>query len=281
LILNKKLCIVNLELKVGYMISEKIDCNVIHFYQKVVDKTALIRFTTDFILKIFALFYKKQHDGTMGQESDRIIKSIQAALFVKINQYVKDVQICPDNIIDIKFEKDNAIPIVSLHHDSQKSDVLIDILFKKISWEEINEFRVFMVRYLDYYLTKFHLSEFPGKSSINKVVTDLSYVVQELLQNANAYSYGHYDYELILRHSNDKFYITVSNFAEKDKAQMLINIVNEIKNCEDLNNLVLKYMKSDEKHLGIITSVYNYKISDYNVEYIDDKIIQTQFVMEY
>ncbi|HOV13495.1 MAG TPA: hypothetical protein PK771_04360 [Spirochaetota bacterium] len=263
------------------MISEKIDSNVIHFYQKVVDKTALIRFTSDFILKIFELFYKKQHGGIMGQESERIIKSIQATLYVKINQYVKDLKISSDNIIDIKFEKDNAIPIVSLHHESKKSDILMDIFFKKINWEEINEFRVFMVKYLNYYLTKLYLSKFTDEFSINKIVTDLSYVVQELLQNANAYSYGPYDYELILKHYDNKFHITVSNFAKKDNALMLMNIVNEIKRSENLDDLVISYMKSEDKHLGIITSIFNYKISDYKVEYIDDKIIQTQFIMEY
>lgn len=263
------------------MINEKIDNNVIHLYQKVVDKTALIRFTSDFVLKIFALFYKKQHGGLMGQESGRIIQSIQATLFIKINQYVKDAEISTDNIIDIKFEKDNAIPIVSLHHEKKSSDTLIDVCFKKISWEEINEFRVFMVKYLNYYLTKYYSSQFNDTQSINKVVTDLSYVVQELLQNANAYSYGPYDYELILKHSENKFFITVSNFAQKENADMLLKIVNEIKNTDNLKELIIKYMKSEEKHLGIITSVYNYKVTTYDVEYIDNKIIQTKFVIEY
>ena len=57
------------------MLTEKIDSNVIHFYQKAVDKTALIRFTTDFILKIFELFYKKQYSTNPGLESKRIINS--------------------------------------------------------------------------------------------------------------------------------------------------------------------------------------------------------------
>ena len=113
------------------MISEKLDSNVIHFYQRVVDKTALIRYTTDFILKIFELFYKKQHNGMLGQESERIIKSIQATLFMKINQYIKDLTISSDNVMDIKFEKDNAIPIVSLHHDSKQSNILLDIFSKR------------------------------------------------------------------------------------------------------------------------------------------------------
>ncbi|OHD06598.1 MAG: hypothetical protein A2086_06660 [Spirochaetes bacterium GWD1_27_9] len=263
------------------MLTEKIDSNVIHFYQKAVDKTALIRFTTDFILKIFELFYKKQYSTNPGLESKRIINSIQATLFAKINEYVKDINLSADNIIDIKFEKDNAIPIVSLHHETKKSDTLFNVFFKKINWEEINEFRVFMIKYLKYYLTKYHFSYLPDEHKITKVVTDLSYVVQELLQNANAYSYGSYDYELILKHSGNRFNVIVSNFSDKENAKTLINIVDEIHNTKDLQELIIKYMRSEEKHLGIITSVFNYNVSEYKVNYIDNKIIQAQFMLEY
>jgi hypothetical protein len=42
------------------MITRNIDNNIIHFYQKVIDKRAVIRFTTDFLMRIFGLSYKKQ-----------------------------------------------------------------------------------------------------------------------------------------------------------------------------------------------------------------------------
>lgn len=256
------------------MIAEKIDSSIIHFFQKVLDKTTLIRFTTEFILRIFALFYKKQQDGFLGKESHKIIQSIQGSLFAKINDYVKDINITPNNIIEIKFEKDNSIPSVSLHHNEKISDVLINVFFKKISWDEINEFRVFLIRYLNYYLSKFHSNFFVDNESIKKNVSNVSYVVQEMLQNANAYSYGPYDYELILKYSNNKFNIIVSNFAEEHNYKLLKQIIDEIKAATDLKTLLLKYMLSDEKHLGLISCIFNYDITEYEVKYIDNKIVQ-------
>ncbi|HOJ63206.1 MAG TPA: hypothetical protein PLE45_02185 [Spirochaetota bacterium] len=256
------------------MLTEKIDSNIIHFFQKVLDKTTLIRFTTEFTLRIFALFYKKQHDGFLGKESNKIIQSIQGNLFARINDYVKDINITPNNIIEIKFEKDNAIPSVSLHHDDKISDILINVFFKKISWDEINEFRVFLIRYLNYYLYKFHSDFFTNEEAIKKNVSNVAYVVQEMLQNANAYSYGPYDYELILRYSNNKFYITVSNFAKENNYILLKQILDEIRNATDLKTLLLKYMLSEEKHLGLITCIFNYDITDYNLKYIDNKIVE-------
>ena len=45
------------------MLGKESQNNIIHFYQRVIDKTTLIRFTTDFTLKIFELFYKKQAES--------------------------------------------------------------------------------------------------------------------------------------------------------------------------------------------------------------------------
>lgn len=262
------------------MINEKVDSNIIHFYQKVLDKTTLIRFTTDFTLRIFALFYRKQHDGLLGRESNKIIQSIQATLFARINDYIKDINISPNNIIEIKFEKDNAIPSVSLHHEEKESDTLLNVFFKKISWDEINEFRVFLVRYLQYYLSKFHSSFFKTEEQIKKNVSNLSYIIQELLQNANAYSYGPYDYELVLKYSRNKFYITVSNFANENNIRILKTIIDEIKSTKDMQTLLLKYMLSEDKHLGIITCIFNYKITDFNFSYIDNKIAQINLTID-
>ena len=263
------------------MISEKIDNNIIHFYQKVIDKTVLIRYTTDFILKIFAMFYKKQNGNDLADSSIKMIKSIQASLFSKINEFVNNAELTNDNIIDIRFEKDSLVPLFKLYHENSKNDVLFNIFFKKISWDEINEFRLFLVKFLHYYLLKYNQNTVKSNEHLDKIVSDLSYVVQELLQNANAYSFGQFEYELVLNHSNNKFVITVYNFAEEKNVKVLFNIFDELKNEENKNNLILKYMLAEDKHLGLITSIFNYNISNFNAEYIDNKIVKIQFEMDY
>ena len=90
-------------------------------------------------------------------------------------------------------------------------------------------------------------------------------MIQELLQNANAYSYGPYDYELILRHYDNKFHITVLNFANEENATTLLKIVDEIKKSDNLNELIINYMKSDENiwdnHLNLIIMSLNTKLT--------------------
>lgn len=224
---------------------------VIHFYQKMIDKTVLIRYTTDFIMRIFGLFYKKKHSSSQG-ESDRIIQSIQATLFAKINEYAKGIANSEDNIIEIMFDKNDLIPIVQHYRGDKKSDVLLDVFFKKIGWDEINVFRFFFVRYMEYYFKKIHIGE-----SEKKAVSDLSYIVQELLQNANAYSLNNTDYELKVKHKGNSVLVSVENYADENNIAMLKNIITDINTSNNLQELILKYMLSQDKHLGLISSVFN------------------------
>lgn len=240
---------------------------IIHFYQKMIDKTVLVRFTTDFIMRVFALFYRKKHTN-QDQDSDRMIQSIQANLFAKVNEYAKTIACDENNIIEIMFEKDDLIPIVQHHRQDKKSDILLDVFFKKVGWDEINVFRSFFVRYLEYYFAKI-LSKTPtDRKIVNKIVNDLSYIVQELLQNANAYSIGEYDYELSVSHKDDKVFVTVENYTDKDNLNQLVRIIEDIKTSGNLQELILKYMLSQEKHLGLISSVFNNNVEsiDYAIE---------------
>ncbi len=262
------------------MITKNIDNNIIHFYQKVVDKVAVIRFTTDFLMKIFGLSYKKQSE-ILNEETKRIIASIQASLFAQIDKYLKDVTISENNIIEIRFEKDNIFPIVEILYEDKPTDTLVNVFFKKINWEEINEFRIFLIRFLDYYLKKYRSTFFKNETDIKKLVTEVAYVVQELLQNANMYSVGEYDYELIIECSDNRLIITVYNFADKNSVNKLMNIIKEVKASDNLQELILKYMLSDNKSLGIISSIYNYNIKKYSVEYIDDEIAKVVFEVEF
>jgi hypothetical protein len=274
-----------MENRIRLMIKQSADSNVIHFYQRVLDKTVLVRFTTEFVLKIFALFYKKKREQHDSKSTDKLIQSIQATLFAKINDYVKRSEIEEHDTIEITFEKEHTIPIVSLLHtedkesDHQQSDMLIHIYFKKISWDEINEFRYFLTRYLQYYLATFQQSSARDENKTKRQVSNLTYVIQELLQNANEHSSGQYDYELELQNVNKQFIITVRNFATKPNAEKLKSIVNEIKNTTNIQELLLQYMLDDEKHLGIISSIINYNIEDYTISYKND-IVQVRFVMD-
>jgi hypothetical protein len=274
------------------MLGQESQNNIIHFYQRVIDKTTLIRFTTDFTLRIFELFYKKQAetdvlDENEEKESNQIIRSIQASLFADINKYIKEAQIHATDVIEVTFERDSSIPTVILHREDEPTNaeyedpsILLHVYFKQISWNEINEFRVFFVRYMTYYLTQFHGNDFKDVDSISRNVSNVSYVVQELLQNANAYSADMHDYELVFRYNVGAFDITVRNFAEYKNVEQLQSIVKEISDCENHEELLLKYMLNEEKHLGLITSIYNYNISKYNVDYIDNKIVEIHFVID-
>ena len=136
----------------------KLSGAVIHFYQKMLDKTVLIRYTTDFIMRIFALFYKKKHRSP-DNESEKIIQSIQATLFAKINEYAKNIESSDDSVIEIMFQKDDLIPIVQHHRTDFPKDMLINVFFKKTGWDEINVFRFFFVRYMEHYFRKLGKAE--------------------------------------------------------------------------------------------------------------------------
>ncbi len=248
----------------------------------------MLRFTTDFTLRIFALFYKYQHGTTEDSTAaNQMIRSIQASLFSNINDYVKQFNINKNDFIEITFEKDNAIPSFVVHGEDEPTNeeysidknILLHIYFKKISWNEINEFRVFFVRYMNYYLSKFHSSEYADAETISRNVSNVSYVIQELLQNANAYSSGIHDYELLFKYNGKNFDITVRNFAEENHFNTLKNILNEITSSKDHEQLLVKFMLAEDKHLGIITSIFNYNIADYSLRYIDNKIVEMHFVI--
>ncbi|HBD94388.1 MAG: hypothetical protein A2015_00510 [Spirochaetes bacterium GWF1_31_7] len=256
------------------MIHEEPSSAVIHFYQKMIDKTVLIRFTTDFIMRIFGLFYKKKHKSNDG-DSDRIIQSIQATLFAKINEYAKDIKVDEDNIIEIMFDKNDLIPVVQHYNGDKRSDVLLNVFFKKIGWDEINVFRFFFVRYMEYYFKKINIGE-SGK----KTVSDLSYIVQELLQNANAYSTGEFDYELKVKHKNGFIYISVENYTDETNLAMLTKIINDINNTKDLQDLILKYMLSQDKHLGLISSVFNNNIEKINYSVSEDNRVRVDVIVK-
>ncbi len=255
----------------------KSGAGLIHFYQKVIDNTVVGRYTTDFILRIFGIFYKKNHGVINDIDSNKLIMSIQANLFEKINKYLKSFNLTAESIIEINFEEAHSIPVVNILEPDKPTDYLLDVFFKKISWDEINEFRVYLVRILQYYLTN-SISEKIPEARIKMLVSNTSYVVQELLQNANSYSTKGTDYRLIFRFSNGNFVVEVENYTDEAHANELIGIIDEIKSNDDKKTLILKYMLAEQKHLGIITSIYNFGVIDYSVRY-SKGMVKIKFVI--
>lgn len=246
---------------------------IIHFFQKILDKTVIIRFTSEFILKIFELSYKKRNDFDTP-ESNQFIKLIQATLFAKINNYVQKTKIVPNNFIEIFFEEEHSVPAVTVHHNAMEENRLLHVFFKRTDWEEINEFRYFLGRYISFYL-KSKFSNFLGDDNIiRQVISDITYIVQELLQNANEHSFKNTDYEFSLIHKDDSFYIMVGNYGEKSKLDNISRIINEVKQSDNLQELLMKYMLDDDKHLGLVTSIVNFKIDDINVAYDENNFIK-------
>lgn len=267
----------------GYMIKKKSDINIISFSQKVLDKESLINFTPNFILEIYFLFYRSKYGKSVDpkllrSESEFIMQLIKTALFTEIEGYKDNIKKDSENILQITFEKDHPDPIVSLYNQKDQTDVLIDVLFKKISWDEVNEFRKFLVDYLEYFLNKFHSNRFSSKEDSSKRANNITYVIQELLQNANEHGEGENDYELLLKFDNNKFFITVINYALKEKANQLISIVDDIRNNENHDDLLLKYMLEEDKHLGIISSIVNFNVDEYGVKY-KDEVVKVDFQM--
>ncbi len=260
------------------MIDTKQDANIIHFYQKVIDATVVGRYTTDFILKIFGIFYKKNHSTGMDSDSNKLVMSIQANLFEKINRYLKGVKFTKDSVIEITFEEDHSIPIINIIEQDVSTDYLIDVFFKKISWDEINEFRGFIIRFLQYYLINVVKKDMT-EHKLKQTVSNTAYVIQELLQNANAYSTAGSDYRLKFDYKDSRFCILVENFSDKANAESLINIIDEIKKSDDKKSLILRYMLADQKHLGIITSIFNFGVTEYSVVY-DKGLVISNFIIK-
>ena len=88
--------------------------------------------------------------------------------------------------------------------------------------------------------------------------------MQELLQNANEYSVGNTDYELIVKHKDNRVLISVENTTDRKHFEQLKSIISDIKSSQNLQELIIKYMLAQDKHLGLISSVFNN-----NIETID------------
>ena len=260
------------------MINRKSQSSIICIFLKMNNNKSFIRITVDFVLRLASLFHSKNKRDM--NDTNKIIRSIQDKLFANIGGFIENGKLTEISDLEIFFESQGDTLCTKIKNLKTRKDNLINVVFKKICWDEINEFRVFLLKYMEIYFNEINSGYFKGETSMKKAVSDLSYVVQEILQNANEHSPPDCEYELYIRHKGDDFHIIVYNFAEKSKASHLIEIVNEVKNTKNLSELLLEYMINNDKHLGIISSIANYNIREYNVFYSPEEIISVEMIMK-
>ena len=162
------------------MISKKTTKTVIHFHEKIIDLKVLECYTTDFLMKLFVLAKKKYNNENIRNEKVKAaIAEVKANLLDNIKKYSQNLDI---EMIEVKIMSDGKNPIVNSYSLLHEADQLLRVTFQKIDWDEINLFRKFLLRYLTTYLRK--KTKKTG-NEIEQIVTNLSFVIQEFLQNAN------------------------------------------------------------------------------------------------
>lgn len=259
------------------MISKKTTKTVIHFHEKIIDLKVLECYTTDFLMKLFVLAKKKYNNENIRNEKVKAaIAEVEANLLDNIKKYSQNLDIEKENMIEVKIMSDGKNPIVNSYSLLHEADQLLRVTFQKIDWDEINLFRKFLLRYLTTYLRK--KTKKTG-NEIKQIVTNLSFVIQEFLQNANLYGVGNHGYELIISNVDDKIMISVENYTDPKNAVQLQSIVDEICNAENMRELLLKYMLNSQKHLGLICSVFNNYITDLTCNINSDNLVHLEAVV--
>lgn len=255
------------------MISRKPNKAIIHFREKIIDYKVLVSYTADFLMNLLILSKRKYSGENITKSS---ATKIQAKLLADVTEYSKTLNPEKDNMLEIRLESDSEVPVMHSYSSLRDTGVLLMITFQKIDWDEINIFRKFLFRYLTHYLKK---ETKKNSNEIKQLVTNLSFVIQEFLQNANLYGAGDYGYELVISHINDTITISVENYTDLKNATQLKSIVDEICSTENMHELILKYMLNSQKHLGLISSVFNNYIDNINCKVNRDNLIRLEAVI--
>lgn len=254
------------------MINKKSTKTIIYFREKIFDHKILVNYTTDFLTNLFVLAKRKYNN----ENTKNSVTKIHTNLSKQLTEYSKTLD-QQDNMIEINMVLSDENPIIQSESSLTDSNILLMVTFQKIDWDEINIFRPFLLRYLTLYLKE------KTKLSTNKIkhlVTNLSFVIQEFLQNANQYGIGDYGYELTVSYKDNKIAISVKNYTNSDNAIQLQSIVDEITNAEDMHDLILKYMLNSQKHLGLISSVFNNYISNLTCKINQDNLVCLEALIE-
>ena len=260
------------------MISRKPTKTIIHFREKIIDYKILVRYTTDFLMNLFVLSQKKYNGENIKDEKvKKSIAKVQAQLLAEVTEYSKTLNLQKDNMVEVKLKLNNNTPIIRSYSSLRDNGVLLMVTFQKIDWDEINIFRKFLFRYITHYLKK---KTKKTSDEIKQIVTNLSFVIQEFLQNANLYGIGDYGYELVISYVDDKIIISVENYTDSKNAAQLQSIVNEINNAGNIRDLILKYMLNSQKHLGLISSVFNNYLCNLSCKISRDNLVRLKAVIE-
>lgn len=254
------------------MISEKPNKTIIHFHEKIIDYKSSVGYTTDFLTNLLILSKKK--DGANDTTKSHVAE-IKAKFSAELSEYSKTLNPKTDNMLEIKLESANETPV--MHTSLRSSGVILMIRFQKIDWDEINIFRKFLSRYLMQYFKK---ATKKSSNEIKQLVSNLSFVIQEFLQNANLYGAGDFGYQLVISHINDTIIISVENYTDPRNAAQLKAIVDEICSTENMHDLILKYMLKSQKHLGLISSVFNKYIDDISCDVNHDNLVKLKAAVE-
>ena len=83
-----------------------------------------------------------------------------------------------------------------------------------------------------------------------------------------------------ISYKDNKIAISVKNYTNSDNAIQLQSIVDEITNAEDMHDLILKYMLNSQKHLGLISSVFNNYISNLTCKINQDNLVCLEALIE-
>lgn len=256
------------------MISGKTNKTIIHFRERIIDYNTSVGYTTDFLMNLLILSKRKCSGMNMTKS---YTAKIQSQFLSEITEYLKTLNLKEDNILEIELESDNEVPVMHLHSYIPDNEALLIITFQKIDWDEVNIFRKFLLKYLSHYLKK---RTEKSSSEIKQTVTNLSFVIQEFLQNANLYVTGGYGYELVVSYIDNAIVISVENYTNPENAAQLKAIVDEISNAENMHELILKYMLDSQKHLGLISSVFNNYIDNISCKISDDNLVRLEAVIK-
>lgn len=256
------------------MISRKPNKTIIHFREKMLDYNISLSYTIDFLVNLLVLS-KRKYDGMNMPKS--YAAEIQTKFLSEITEYSKTLDCEESNMLEIKLESDNEVPVMHLHSHTPNTEVLLMVTFQKIDWDEINIFRNFLLKYLTHYLKK---RTEKSNGEIKQIITNLSFVAQEFLQNANLYVAGNCGYKLVISYIDDAIAISVENYTDPENAAQLKAIVDEICNTKNMHELILKYMLDSQKHLGLISSVFNNYIDNINCKVNRDNLVRLEAVIK-
>jgi hypothetical protein len=220
----------------------------------------------EFILRIVSLAYKPSESIVDGQKSEAL-RSLQNHLQSELNKLKSRCESDGRCAVSVSFPNPDSPPSVVYDSSREYDELYLHVGFKRIAWEEINEFRMYLNHLIQKYILQYDNRLWKSSVNVHKIVADMTYIIQEMLQNAYEYSVDCSPYDLEMRIHEHRFYVTVTNLATPEDADCVLKIIRDVRESNNMQELLLDYMVSEEKHLGIVTCLVNYPIVSFDVFY--------------